>query len=332
MEIRRTKNAYVVGVFIVIAIAIFILTVFTLGGEKKTFTKKFPIKVLFSDINGLKEGNNVWFSGVKIGTVRNIDLKGKSNVEVTLSIEEKARPFVSKDARAKISTDGFLGNKIVIIYDGTSDSSIEDNGYLTVPKATTNEDILATLQVSNKNLIEITNDFKAISRKISSGEGTIGKLINDPSLVNSLQATVSNFKTVSVNSRKIIANMQEFTSQLNSENSSINKLLADTALYDSIRNAIGHLQTIANSANDFANDMNAVATNLKNASDQLSDTTKPIGMLLKDESTTKDLEITIQNLKSASKKLDQDLEAAQHNFLLRGYFKKHPPVDTTSSK
>ena len=30
----------------------------------------------------------------------------------------------------------------------------------------------------------------------------------------------------------------------------------------------------------------------------------------------------MQNLQSASKKLDEDLEALQHNFLLRGFFKK----------
>ena len=75
MEAKRSKNAFIVGIFIAIAIAIFILLVFTLGGEKKTFSKKFSIKVLFNDINGLKEGNNVWFSGVKIGTVKKIALK-----------------------------------------------------------------------------------------------------------------------------------------------------------------------------------------------------------------------------------------------------------------
>lgn len=45
-------------------------------------------------------------------------------------------------------------------------------------------------------------------------------------------------------------------------------------------------------------------------------------MILNDKQTADDIQITIQNLKAASKKLDEDLEALQHNFLLKGYFRK----------
>ena len=36
----------------------------------------------------------------------------------------------------------------------------------------------------------------------------------------------------------------------------------------------------------------------------------------------KDLDATMTNLKTSTKKLDENMEAAKHNFLLRGYFKK----------
>ena len=44
-------------------------------------------------------------------------------------------------------------------------------------------------------------------------------------------------------------------------------------------------------------------------------------MLLNDVKTATDIKEMLGNLKAASKKLDEDLEAAQHNFLLRGFFK-----------
>jgi len=44
-------------------------------------------------------------------------------------------------------------------------------------------------------------------------------------------------------------------------------------------------------------------------------------LLFYNEQLGKRLKETIKNLESSSKKLDEDLEAAQHNFLLRWFFK-----------
>jgi phospholipid/cholesterol/gamma-HCH transport system substrate-binding protein len=45
-------------------------------------------------------------------------------------------------------------------------------------------------------------------------------------------------------------------------------------------------------------------------------------MLMNDKAAAGNIKTTLTNLQSASKKLDEDLEALQHNFLLRGFFKK----------
>lgn len=47
-----------------------------------------------------------------------------------------------------------------------------------------------------------------------------------------------------------------------------------------------------------------------------------LGRLIKDKSMADNIDKTIINLKKSSKGLDENMEAAKHNFLLRGYFKK----------
>jgi len=47
-----------------------------------------------------------------------------------------------------------------------------------------------------------------------------------------------------------------------------------------------------------------------------------LGKLMNDEEMAKDLEKTMENLRKSSKGLEENMEAAKHNFLLRGYFRK----------
>lgn len=47
-----------------------------------------------------------------------------------------------------------------------------------------------------------------------------------------------------------------------------------------------------------------------------------IGKLMTDKEMAKDLDKTMENLRKSSKGLNENMEAAKHNFLLRGYFKK----------
>lgn len=46
-----------------------------------------------------------------------------------------------------------------------------------------------------------------------------------------------------------------------------------------------------------------------------------IGMLLNDSTIAGNINKTISNLRSSTKGLDENMEAAKHNILLKGYFK-----------
>ena len=130
-----SKRSINVGLFVVIGILIFVVGILTIGSMKKVFSSTITVKSIFDDVNGLKVGNNIWYSGVKIGTVKSIRFLANSQVEVMLNIEEKSQEFVRKNAKAKVSTDGLIGNKIIVIYGGTQKvPSIEDGDEIAVEK------------------------------------------------------------------------------------------------------------------------------------------------------------------------------------------------------
>lgn len=313
MNESPNKHAVIVGLFVFIGLAFLLSGILIVGNLRETFSRKMKVVSLFDNVGGLQRGNNVWLSGVKIGTVSNLNFYGKSQVEVSMNIETKAKQYITKDAKVKISSDGLIGNKILVIYGGTEKSPVVEEGdTLAVEKTFTSEDMINTLQENNKNLLAITTDFKAISKKLASGEGTIGKLLNDSSVYKNINAATASLQSASVKAQQLVSSLATFSSGLNKKGTLANELTTDTVVFNSIKTSVLKLQQIADTATVFI-------ANLKQAG---SNPRSSIGVLLHDEEAGTHLKETIKNLESSSKKLDEDLEAAQHNFLLRGFFKK----------
>lgn len=313
MSQSPNKRAVTVGVFVLVGIIFLIAGILTIGNLHSTFSNKLHVTTLFDDVNGLQKGNNIWFSGVKIGTIKKVEFYGNSQVRVILNIEEKAQQYIRKDAKVKISTDGFIGNKILVIYGGTSGSrEVQEGDTLGVETTFSTEDIMNTLQENNKNLVSITGNLKTISTDLTEGKGSIGKLIKDETLYNNLAATGTSLKNASDKANQVMGSLSAFTSGLNKKGTLANQLVTDTLVYSSLKKSVKQLNVITDTATALVSNLNAATRNPKT----------PAGVLLHDEEAGAHLKSTLKNLDSGSQKLDEDLEAAQHSFLLRKYFKK----------
>lgn len=317
METSARKRSITVGLFVIIGIVIFAVGILTIGSMKKVFSSNIAVKTIFDDVNGLKPGNNVWYSGVKIGTVKTIRFLENSRVEVMMNIEEKSQEFIRKNAKAKVSTDGLIGNKIIVIYGGTQKvPSIEDGDELIVEKIESTEEMLAVLSENNKNLLGITSAFKTISKNILEGKGTVGMLLADERLYNDVDQTLAALKKASLNAQTMTASLSGFTAKLNQKGGLANDFATDTVIMRDLRGTIGKLNETISSAN-------VMVSNLKTASADLNtNTTSPLGVLLHDESTASNLKGTLKNLESSTEKLDENMQALRSNFLFRRYFKK----------
>lgn len=306
------KHNILVGLFIFIGLIFLLGAILMVGNLHETFKRKMQLVTVFDEVNGLQTGANVWLSGVKIGKVKNIRINPTRNVLVVLDIEENAQQFILKDAKTKIGTDGLIGNKVVIIYGGTQNSApVNDGDTLLVGSTFSTENIMLKLEKNNENLLAITTDFKKISHKLTTNEGTVGKLLNDDAMYDNINSIAVSLNKASVKSEKLIASLNEYSSKLNKKGTLGNDLVTDTIVFNSIKKSVLELQKMTKTANEFM-------TNLKVASANPNST---IGVLLHDEQSGASLKRTIENLESSSEKLDEDLKAAQSNFLLRGYFK-----------
>ena len=237
-----------------------------------------------------------------------------------MGVDEKMQVYIHKDAKAKVGSDGLIGNRIIVIYGGTPSSpTVNDGDILAVEKIAGMEDMMATFQSNNENLLSITGDFKEISSKLANGEGTIGKLLNDETLSNSMELALANLQRAASNATEISRDVSAYTSQLQKEGTLANDLVTDTVIFNNLRSSVAEIDQLSKKANEVMASLQT-ASNTVNTS--LTDKNTPAGAMLQDKETAASLKATIKNLETSTKKLDENMEALQHNFLLRGFFRK----------
>ena len=171
-------------------------------------------------------------------------------------------------------------------------------------------------------LLDITGNVKSISHKIDTGNGTAASLINDPfislelkKILTNLDQTISNFKVISVNGSHVAENLNRLSRNFNSAGNSINRVANDSDFYPGLLESVGQLKAATAS-------LETMTKRLDNSSQKMNENSSEMGVLLSDTSSARSLAIMIKNLESGSVKLNDDLEAVQHNFLLKGFFKK----------
>jgi phospholipid/cholesterol/gamma-HCH transport system substrate-binding protein len=315
------RHTIVVGLFVLLGLTILVAGVLLIGNLNRSFQNKIKIVAYIHDVSGLQKGNYIWFSGVRIGTIKSLRILGASGVEVVMDVDSKIKQYIQKDAKVKLGSDGLIGNRILIIFGGTPGvDSVVDGDTLLFEKTLSADDLIGTLQQNNENLKAITGDFKVISRKLADGEGTVGKLLNDNSLYKNINSAAASLQGASVKAEQLISSLAEFSSGLNREGTLAHGLTSDTAVYNSIKASVMKLSQIADTASIFINHLKEAGSNPNTS----------VGVLLHDETSGAELKAAIKNLEKSSELLNTDLEAMQHSFLLKGYFKDNP--DTTKKK
>src|SRR5690554_1991159 len=310
------KRSVIVGIFVLIGIIILVTGVLTLGSQQKAFVKTFSLKAVFDDIGGLQVGNNVWYSGVKIGTVRRVNFYGDSQVEVVMNLDTEVQDFIRKDSKATISSDGLIGNKIIVIYGGTSAvprAENEDRLEAVMPLDT--DKMMETLQENNNNLVSITNDLKVLTGKIANGEGIVGAVLTDSVLVDNFRSIMANLERTAANSNRLTADLTKFSSGLNKEGTLVDDLLNDTTTFSSLRSTAENLESTSKEASE-------AAENFRVASEQLKVSDNAAGMILNDGEFAEYLKGTMSGLDTGTTRLNESLEALRYHWLFRGAFRK----------
>jgi phospholipid/cholesterol/gamma-HCH transport system substrate-binding protein len=293
MENHTPRFKVRLGIFIAVGILIFVTAIFIIGKQQNLFNPVFKISTNFFNVSGLQVGNNIRFSGINVGIVDNIKIINDSTVQVDMLVRKDVQQFIKADSYASIGSEGIIGDRIIIITQGSPNSPVANDGqHILSKEPIETDDIMKSLKSSAESAEIITVQLAEIMSNINNGQGMLGRLIQDTVIAENVNMTIENFRkssegldqTIEVTKENVFAFME-----------SLQKTAAKTEVAS---DQLGEIMLKIN---------NGEGT---------------IGMLVQDTSLVKNIDETVINLKESSIRLNENMEALKHNFLFRGYFKR----------
>ena len=306
------------GLFVIIGTVLFIVGVYLIGQRQNMFKKTFTISTYFQNVNGLQKGNNVRYSGIDIGTVKDITMVNDSTIKVEVTIDEKIITHLKKDAIATIGSDGLVGNMILNIVPGKgSEDAISNGDTIESYSKIGADDILSTLSVSSENAAILTSDLLKITTAMLKGKGTVGLLLNDTIMAKDLKQSVTNLRIATRSATNTINELNTIISSLKTNDDTVlGMLMNDTISGMKLKNIVGHLETSSIEIQNVLSNVNTVVDDFNSSDDGA------YNYILKDTSLVNSLKSTLKNINEGTDKFNQNMEALKHNFLTRGYFRK----------
>lgn len=303
------------GIFVLTGLSLFVIGIYFIGKKQNMFGKTSHISTVFNNVNGLQLGNNVRYSGINVGTVKEIEMINDTLIRVDMIINDKILPHIKKDAIATISSDGLVGNMIINILPGKGNAPVVKAGDVIKSfSRVRTEDILKTLSVTNENAAILTADLIKITKEITDGKGTVGMLLNDTSMANDLKQTLQYLKITSQGTTESVANLNQLITSLNQKDNVIG-VINDTVVANKIKQIVVNLEKSSVKIDTVIENLNTTITNAKEGKGA-------INYLSNNPELVQKIDSTMTNINQSSIKLNQNLEALKHNFFFRGYFKK----------
>ncbi len=304
------------GIMILLGVVLFTVGVYLIGNNQSFFTKTYRISSVFKNVKGLRIGNNVRYLGINAGNVENIEIITDTAIRITMKMDVKTKLFIKKNAVAKISSDGLVGDVIVNIEPGIGYSeSINDHDEIEAFDPIATDEMLSTLSETNENAALLTAGILQITTSINEGKGTLGMLVNDKTVAQDIRQIIKNIKETTYRSSRLMKNLEYASTMINNDSNLIGVMLYDTLAAANIRRLIYDLNTSGKEIKGMSESLNDLVTNIAKGDNSLVNT------IANDSTLKNDLKETLENINSGSQKFDENMEALKHHFLFKKYFK-----------
>lgn len=299
-------------------VAVAAVIILELVGVRDFMRGGYVLKARFDNIQELQKGDAVRVAGVDVGRVNDIRLSD-DKVEVEMRIRGKT--VVRTDSKASIKFAGLMGQNYVAISFGTTRApAASDNAVLETEEQADLNALMVKLQgvadgvqglatnfsgenlssllgpvtdflkENNPKLSAILGNMQVVSTRIVEGQGTVGRMINEPEVYNFALVTLSNLNTrvdqfgpLFDNFKLTLDEAKAVVTQVNQGQGTLGRLVKDDALY---------------------RETTTMMANLREVMEKINQGKGSVGELVNDRTFLKNAKLTLQKVEKATEGLE----------------------------
>jgi phospholipid/cholesterol/gamma-HCH transport system substrate-binding protein len=266
-----------IGAFFVVGLVLLVVAIeLTLG--LGLLRRSYPVFATFRDVQGLDQGADVRLAGLKAGRVDSLRIEG-DRVIVKMDIAEGLE--LKRDSVARLDFRALSGDRFIALSLGTPTAKrVEPGDTLEgeTPASFTDvvdelsgvaesvTDLAQSLRVNSERLLAGLADvvdenrqalgttaqhLASITEKLDRGTGTLGLLLNDPTLYEQVTSTMGDV-------RQSVQDLGTVAHDLSSGKGTLGKLVSeDGGLYEQVRETVDSLAATARNTEEITDNLRA---------------------------------------------------------------------------
>lgn len=227
-----------VGLVLIVALTLLALGIFFIGNVGDRFGSRYRLITLMESAAGLVVGAPVQVAGQNVGQVDRVEfirpeLRPETGeaLSVWLVVNVGIRDQIRADSRARVRTQGLLGDRLIDIEPGSADARVlADGDTLLSAPALSYEQLLGQAADAVQGLITLSEEMTRTLQRVVDGEGSLGRLLADDDLYAGL---------VELND-----NLNQVLGPVVRGEGTLGQLLRDETLYDRMATATGSIDSV----------------------------------------------------------------------------------------
>ncbi|NCC83959.1 MAG: MCE family protein [Clostridia bacterium] len=275
---NKTKLEVRLGIFFLLILLVGVLMMELIGGLEP-LKSGVLVQTKFKNVMDLKKGDPVKVAGVNVGNVSSIKLK-EGGVLVSMKIGKNTG--ITTESVATIKFLGMMGQNYVSIDFADGGEPVQDGAMLLSQEQQDLSMLMTKLDGVIDGIDELTRNFSSdsltsmmspftdfikenqdslssigpilvnmenITKAISEGKGSIGKMMMEGEMYGTAMTTLTNLEVAIGDARSIASQTKWLVTDIQQGRGSVGKLLTDDAVYVEMRDSLTQLKEIMQKVN-----------------------------------------------------------------------------------